>query len=163
VALLKLPARVADAQDRVMRRLVLGDLRPYGLARPEEGPFTRLRRLGVAPAVVNTGVIRMIKNRRIEVVAGVEAFDATGVRLSGGGRVEPDAIIAATGYRCGLETLVGHLDVLDEHGHPRTVGGREAAPGLRFIGFIPGPGQIQRMGREARRMAREITRERVTT
>jgi cation diffusion facilitator CzcD-associated flavoprotein CzcO len=158
VALLRLPARVADAQDRVMRRLVLGDLTPYGLARPEEGPFTRLRRLGAAPAVVDTSVIQMIKDRRIEVVAGVDGLDATGVRLSGGGRVEPDAIVAATGYRCGLEPLVGHLGVLDAHGRPRAAGGREAAPGLRFIGYVPGPGQIRSMGREARRAASEIAR-----
>jgi cation diffusion facilitator CzcD-associated flavoprotein CzcO len=158
VALLKLPARIADAQDRVMRRLVLGDLARYGLARPGEGPFTRLRRLGAAPAVVDTSVVQMIKDRRIEVVGGVEALDATGVRLSGGGRVEPDAIVAATGYRCGLEELVGHLDVLDRHGRPSAVGGGEAAPGLRFIGYVPGPGQIRYMSREARRAARGIAR-----
>jgi cation diffusion facilitator CzcD-associated flavoprotein CzcO len=157
-ALLRLPARVADAQDRMMRRLLLGDLSPYGLARPGEGPFTRLRRLGAAPAVVDERVIETIKDRRIEVVAGVEALDATGVLLSDGARVEPDAIIAATGYRCGLETLVGHLGVLDQLGRPRAVGGREAAPGLRFLGFVPRPGQIGCMGGEARRAAREITR-----
>jgi cation diffusion facilitator CzcD-associated flavoprotein CzcO len=157
-ALLRQPARVADAQDRMMRRLLLGDLSPYGLARPGEGPFTRLRRLGAAPAVVDKRVIETIKDRRIEVVAGVEALDATGVLLSDGARVEPDAIIAATGYRCGLETLVGHLGVLDQLGRPRAVGGREAAPGLRFLGFVPRPGQIGCMGGEARRAAREITR-----
>jgi putative flavoprotein involved in K+ transport len=158
VALLSLPARVADAQDRVMRRLVLGDLSPYGLARPHEGPFTRLRRLGAAPAVVDKSVTQAIKHRRIEVVGGVEALDATGVRLSGCRRLEPDAIIAATGYSCGLETLVGHLGVLDARGRPSTAGGREAVSGLRFIGFVPGPGQIRRMGGEARRAAREIKR-----
>jgi NADPH-dependent 2,4-dienoyl-CoA reductase/sulfur reductase-like enzyme len=128
-----------------------------GLPYPEEGPFTRLRRLGAAPAVVDASVIEMVKDRRIEVVGEVEALDATGVQLSDGARLEPDAIVAATGYRCGLEALVGHLDVLDRHGRPRTAGGREAAPGFRFVGFVPGPGQIRGMGREARRAAREIT------
>jgi putative flavoprotein involved in K+ transport len=163
VALLHLPARVGDAQQRVMRRLVLGNLSPYGLARPEEGPFTRLRRLGAAPAVVDRSVIQAIKRRRIELVGGVEALDATRVHLSDGGRLEPDAIIAATGYSCGLETLVGHLGVLDSHGRPRTAGGREAVSGLRFIGFVPGPGQIRCMGGEARRAAREIKRRRRAT
>jgi hypothetical protein len=140
-----------------MRRVALGDLSEYGLARPQEGPFRRLRRLGAAPAIVDRRVIRAIKSRRIEVVGGVEALDETGVRLSDGMRVEPDAVIAATGYRCGLETVVGHLGVLDHLGRPRAIGGREAAPGLRFIGFSPGPGQIGRMGGEARRAAREMT------
>jgi cation diffusion facilitator CzcD-associated flavoprotein CzcO len=158
VALSRLPARIADAQARVTRRLVLGDLSPYGLAPPAEGPFTRLRRLGVAPAVVDRTVIDAIKRRRIEVVGGVETLDAIGVRLLSDTRVQPDAIIAATGYRGGLETLVGHLGVLDHRGWPRVASGREAAPGLRFVGFVPGPGQIRAMAREARRAAREITR-----
>jgi cation diffusion facilitator CzcD-associated flavoprotein CzcO len=165
VALLKLPTRLADAQDRVMRRLVFGDLSQYGLGRPAEGPFTRLRRLGAAPAVVDRSVIQAIKRGSIEVVGGVEAVDADEVHLAGGGRLEPDAIIAATGYACGLETLVGHLGVLDRHGRPRITGGREVMSGLRFVGFVPGPGQIRHMGAEARRAAREIARcsERWTT
>lgn len=57
-------------------------------------------------------------------------------------------MIAATGYRTGLEPMVGHLAVLDERGNPRVRSG-EAGPGLRFIGYIPRPGQIGRMGNEA--------------
>jgi cation diffusion facilitator CzcD-associated flavoprotein CzcO len=159
VAMRRLPPRVADAQGRVLRRLVLGDLSDVGLPQPQEGPFARLRRLGVAPAVVDKEVIRAINERRIEVVGGVEALDATGVKLSDGARIEPDVIIAATGYRCGLESLVGHLAVLDERGVPRAVGGREAAPGLRFIGFVPVPAQIRYLGVEAKRAARAIARQ----
>jgi putative flavoprotein involved in K+ transport len=159
VTMLRLPPRVADAQGRVLRRLVLGDLSDVGLPQPQEGPFARLRRLGVAPAVVDKEVIQAIKDRRIEVVGGVEALDASGVMLSGGARIEPDAIIAATGYRCGLESLVGHLGVLDDRGAPRAVGGRATAPGLRFIGFVPVPGQIRYVGVEAKRAARAIARQ----
>lgn len=159
VTMLRLPPRVADAQGRVLRRLVLGDLSDVGLPQPEEGPFARLRRLGVEPAVVDKEVIQAIKNRRIEVVGGVEALDTTGVKLSDGARIEPDAIIAATGYRCGLESLVGHLGVLDDRGAPRAVGGDEAAPGLRFIGFVPVPAQIRYLGVEAKRAARLIARQ----
>jgi putative flavoprotein involved in K+ transport len=159
VAMLRLPPPVADAQGRVLRRLVLGDLSDVGLPQPQEGPFARLRRVGVAPAVVDKEVIQAIKERRIEVVGGVDALDATGVKLSDRARIEPDAIIAATGYRCGLESLVGHLAVLDERGAPRAVGGREAAPGLRFTGFVPVPGQIRYLGVEAKRAARAIARQ----
>jgi hypothetical protein len=42
---------------------------------------------------------------------------------------------------------------------PRVVGGDAAAPGLRFLGFVPRPGQIGYMGREARKAARGIKRE----
>jgi len=156
VALLRLPPRVADTQDRIMRRLVLGDLSQYGLPAPEEGTFARFHRLGVAPTVVDKEVIEAIKDRRIEIVQGVRALDATSVKLADGTRIEPDALIAATGYTCGLGPLVGHLGVLDERGLPRTVGGGEAAAGMRFIGYVPMPGQIHYVAVEAKRAARAI-------
>ena len=105
--LLHLPVRVADAVARFGRRMDVGDLSDHGLPVPDEGVFSRLRRLGVAPAILDQEVIETIKGGRIEVVRGVEALDATGVRLADGARVEPETVICATGYRCGLEPLVG--------------------------------------------------------
>ncbi len=101
--LLRFPVRFADAVARFGRRQALGDLTEYGLPIPEEGVFARLRRLGVAPAILDEEVIDAIRERRFEIVPGVESLDARGVRLDGGERVEPDAVIAATGYRRGLE------------------------------------------------------------
>jgi putative flavoprotein involved in K+ transport len=97
--MMKLPAARADAIMNVARRIEFGDLTAYGLPQPEEGMFSRLRRLQVAPAIVDKVVIEAIKDGRIEIVGGVESLDETGAVLAGGGRVEPDAIIAATGYR----------------------------------------------------------------
>ena len=116
---------------------------------------SRLARLGVAPAIIDKETVQAIKDRRFDVVAAVERLDSTGVELADGSRIEPDAVIAATGYRTGLEPMVGHLGVLDEHGKPRVRSG-EAAPGLRFIGYIPRPGQIGRMGMEAAEAADSI-------
>jgi hypothetical protein len=140
----------------LIRRLEVGDLTEYGLPAPEEGVFARLMRLGVAPAIVDKEVIQAIKDRRIEIVAGVESLDDDGVGLSDGARIEPDAVIAATGYRTGLEPVVGHLGVLDERGVPQPPNGDEAAPGLRFIGFLPRPAHIGLMAREATYAAEAI-------
>jgi cation diffusion facilitator CzcD-associated flavoprotein CzcO len=159
VALLRVPARVADAIARFGRRMAVGDLTEYGLPVPEEGVFSRMYRLGLAPAIVDEEVIEAIKARRIEVVRGVESLDATGVSLADGERVEPDAIICATGYRRGLEPLVGHLGVLDERGMPRATGADPAAPGLRFIGFVPRPGQLGYSAKQAKWAAKAIARE----
>jgi cation diffusion facilitator CzcD-associated flavoprotein CzcO len=153
----RLPAAVGDAVMRFVRRRTIGDLTDVGLPMPEEGVFSRLRRLGVAPMIVDAEVIEAIRSRRIEIVAAVEAFDPTGVRLADGSRIEPDAVIAATGYRPGLEPLAGHLGVLDEHGAPRVTDG-EALPGLRFVGYDPRPAQLRHGGREAARAARSIAR-----
>jgi cation diffusion facilitator CzcD-associated flavoprotein CzcO len=159
LAMLRLPPRIADAQTKLVRRLALGDLAEYGLPRPEEGVFARLRRDGKTPAIVDKEMIDAIKQGLIKIEPAVEALESTGARLAGGSRIRPDAIIAATGYRRGLESLVGHLDVLDAQGIPKTHGGDAAAPGLRFIGYQPQPAQIRHMGREAKRTARAIARE----
>jgi hypothetical protein len=140
---------------RAAQRLAVGDLTPYGLPIPEEGMASRLARLGVAPSIIDKATIQAIKDRRFEVVAGVERLDATGVGLADGARVEPDAVIAATGYRTALEPMVGHLGLLDERGNPRVRSG-EAVPGLHFIGYVPRPGQIGRMGEEAAALADSI-------
>jgi putative flavoprotein involved in K+ transport len=154
--LAKLPPERADALTRKVRLKELGDLTEYGLPIPEEGVFSRLRRLGVAPAIVDREWIDAIKDGRVEVVGGVEGLDETAVTLAGGARIEPDAVVAATGYRRGLEPLVGHLDVLDERGTPRVRAGEEAAPGLRFVGFTPRPALLGTLGAEARTAAKGI-------
>ena len=159
VALLHLPPRFGDAAARFGRKQDLGDLTEYGLPVPEEGIMSRLHRTGQAPAIVDMEVIDSIRARRIEVVPGVESLDETGVQLARGSRVEPEVVICATGYRRGLQQLVGHLGVLDEREVPRVLGARPAAPGLRFIGYVPRPGGIGYAGKEARRAARAIARE----
>jgi cation diffusion facilitator CzcD-associated flavoprotein CzcO len=154
--MLKLGPRRADRIMSFVRRREIGDLTEYGLPELEEGIFSRLMRLGVAPAIVDKEVIEAIKERRIEIVAGVESLDQAGVSLSDGSRIEPEAVIAATGYRCGLEPVVGHLGVLDERGVPSPPTGDEAAPGLRFIGYLPRPAHIGLIAREATYAAKAI-------
>ena len=159
VTLLHFPPRMGDAIARFGRKQDLGDLTEYGLPVPDEGVMSRLRRTGQAPAIVDMEVIDAIKAGRIEVVRGVASLDETGVALADGARVEPDAVICATGYSRVLEPLVGHLGVLDEHQMPRARGATPAAPGLRFIGYVPRPGGLGYMGKESRRAARAIARE----
>jgi cation diffusion facilitator CzcD-associated flavoprotein CzcO len=159
LTLLHLPVRFADAFTRLGRRMELGDLTELGLPIPEEGVFARLHRLGVVPSIVDQEVIDAIKEGRIEVVRGVEALDGTGVRLTGGMRVEPNVVVCATGYRRGLEPLVGHLGVLDEAGIPTAQGAEAPREGLRFIGYTARPAALGYMARQAKRAARAIARE----
>jgi cation diffusion facilitator CzcD-associated flavoprotein CzcO len=158
-AMLNLPPEKADRMMSRIRKKEIGDLTAYGLPEPEEGVFSRLRRLSVAPAIVDKEMIQAIRDRRIEVVAGVDALDETAVKLADGARIDPDAVIAATGYSCGLEPVAGHLGVLNERGVPRAVLGEPAAPGLRFIGYLPRPAHLGLLGAEARRAAKAIVRE----
>jgi cation diffusion facilitator CzcD-associated flavoprotein CzcO len=159
LALMRLRPERADRIANIGRSKEIGDLSEFGLPVPEEGTFSRLRRLGVAPAIVDKVVVEAIRERRIEIVAGVESLDEAGVGLVDGTRIEPEAVIAATGYRSALEPMVGHLDVLDAHGTPRAFAAEAAAPGLRFIGYLHIPAQLRYGAREGKWAAKAIARE----
>jgi cation diffusion facilitator CzcD-associated flavoprotein CzcO len=154
-----LPTAIADRIARFGARMDFGDLTEYGLPSPETGLFSAVRRHGKVPAIVDGEVVEAIKAGRIEVVAAVAALDSSGVGLADGGRIEPEAVICATGYGRSLEPLVGHLGVLGERGMPKVIAPRPAAPGLRFGGFVVRPGGLGYMGKQARRSARAIARE----
>ena len=74
---------------RFVRAKKVGDLSEYGLPEPEEGVFSRLKRLHVAPMIVDAEVLQAIRERRIEIVGAVEGFDETGVLLAGGSGSNP--------------------------------------------------------------------------
>jgi cation diffusion facilitator CzcD-associated flavoprotein CzcO len=159
VALMHAPVRFADSFANFGRKMDVGDLSAYGLPVPDEGVFSRHHRTGAVPAIVDRDVIDAIKQRSIEVVGGVESFDAEGVRLADGARIEPSVVICATGYRRGLGTMVGHLGVLDDQDVPRAQGAQAAAPGLRFVGYVSRPGALGYMSKQAKQAANAIARE----
>lgn len=158
-ALMHVPVRVADAVARLGQRSDVGDLGPYGLPFPDEGIYSRIYRDGGSPTIVDAEVVAAIKDGRIRIVGAVASFDATGVTLADASRLEPDAVVCATGYRSGLEPLVGHLGVLDGRGLPRGLGEHAPAPGLRFVGYAARPSMLGHTAAEARRVARAVARE----
>jgi putative flavoprotein involved in K+ transport len=97
----------------------------------------------------------------VTVVANVTGFDGGDVLLADGSRRPADVVIAATGYRQGLEELVGHLGVLQADGRPVVRGAATApqAPHLRFLGFTtPISGVLREIGIDARAIAEAISR-----
>jgi len=158
-ALYRLPPRIADPIGRLIQRLNVGDLSDWGLTAPETGIFTRLHE-GVPPSIVGREVIEAIRARDFDIVAGVSDVNADGVRLADGTTLQPDALIAATGYTTGLDPLVGHLGVLDADGLPFQYRGIPVRPGLRFLGYAPCMGVI---GRDARRVVRHLYAELTTS
>jgi putative flavoprotein involved in K+ transport len=157
VVLNRLPLRVADEIAWAGERATRGNLSRYGLPRPPLGVATLSKRQQ-APAY-DDGFVASVKAGRIEVVAAVEGFDGAEVLLADGSRAQPDAVIAATGYRRGLEPLIGHLGVLSGRGTPLVHGGRQhpAAPGLFFTGFRSDlSGQLRLMRCDARAIARAV-------
>jgi putative flavoprotein involved in K+ transport len=157
-----LPERLVDGSIAALRRLLVGDLSPYGLPRPRRGFYATLRHSRVTP-IVDIGLVRALKAGEVKVVPAVESMAGSEVVLAGGGRLEPDAVVAATGYSRCLEPLVGHLGVLDERGMPRAqaAAGLDRAPGLYFIGFAhPSGSSLRELRIDARRLARAARRRR---
>ena len=105
-----MPLKLADAIGFLLQRLIFGDLSAYGLPRAPEGFQTKYRR-SLVGAAVDDGFVEALKTERARVVPQVERLDGPEVVLAGGSRLRPNAIICATGYRRGLEPLVGHLGV----------------------------------------------------
>lgn len=155
----RLPVRLVDRLGALVARASVPDLSAYGLPRPSTGLYSRVRQ-GAIP-VQDVGLIDAVRRGAVEPVAAVDAFDGGEVVLADGSRITPDAVVAATGYRRALEGTVGHLDVLDERGRPRTSGGRTAAgaPGLHFTGFTnPISGAFREMALDADRIAKAVAR-----
>jgi len=69
-------------------------------------------------------------------------------------------VIAATGFRAGLDELVGHLGVLGPRGLPVEKDGPPALPGLWFVGFTPTlGGQLREGSIAARKVAQSVAAE----
>lgn len=151
----RLPVRLVDSAAELIRRASLGDLRSFGLAPPPDGIYSRVMRTGMIPTV-DGPYLRAIKQGHVKIVPAVVAFERGNVTLADGSRLQPDVVIAATGYHRKLEGMVGHLGVLDGDGRPRANGGRPAAsaPGIFFIGFSePFSGNLRELRLDAERIA----------
>ena len=157
LALSHLPVRLADKLSEPLRDLVIGDLSPWGIVRPPVGPLELLETTGRVP-LVDIGTVALIKQGAITVVPGLAELDGATVTFVDGRQRAFDALILATGYRAGLGWL--DADCLDERGLPRAHG-REAAPGLYFLGYRnPTTGNLREIALEAQRIADALAKQR---
>ena len=138
---------------RLQQRLTVPDLTRYGIPRPDDGLLSRVRRTGEVP-LQDVGFIAAVRSRKVTPITAVTGFEGGKVLLADGSAIAAQAVIAATGYRRGLENMVGHLGVLDEMGMPKVHGGPPAAPGLFFLGYtVSLRGMLRDIAAEARGLA----------
>ena len=157
IASMHLPTAVVDRIAAGIRRIAIPDLAPYGLVAPAR-PYSEFQRRKVIP-ILDVGFVAAVRARRVRVVAALERFDGGAAVLADGSRVETDVVLAATGFRTGLEWLVGHLGVLDERGAPLVPDAVEppGLPGLHFVGYdVTLGGTFRLVGREAKQLARAV-------
>src|SRR3954452_12184207 len=161
-----MPAPVMDRVWPTIQKTAVGDLSEHGLPLPPAGAYSKFLRDDVTP-ILDVGLVPLLKQDRIEIVAAVEAFDGDDVLLAGGTRIQPDAVIAAPGFKRGPEPLVGDLGLVEPAKGRPIVHGAEThpnAPGLHFIGYTnPISGMLREIGIDAKRIAKTIAQDSVPT
>ncbi|HTM24447.1 MAG TPA: NAD(P)/FAD-dependent oxidoreductase [Vicinamibacterales bacterium] len=155
ILLSALPPAVANRVGRATARLALGDLTRYGMPKADFAPYTT-RRI----PLIDVGFVDALKRGRVRVKAALERLTRTDAVFADGTSEPFDAIIAATGFTTGLESLIGVPDLLDDRGEPRGASGEPTAyPGLYFVGFVHSlRGHLFEANRASRRLARNIAR-----
>jgi putative flavoprotein involved in K+ transport len=154
IATAHLPVPVVNRIAGTIRRISIPDLTPHGLPAPAR-PYSEFLRRRVIP-ILDVGIVEAVRSGRVRVVAPLVRFADGAAELADGTRVEADAVIAATGYRTGLEPLVGHLGVLDDRGEPLVHGAQEhpRTPGLHFVGYrVTLGGTFRLVGIQAKQLA----------
>jgi putative flavoprotein involved in K+ transport len=157
IATARLPVPVVDRIGATLRRISIPDLTPYGLPAPAR-PYSDFLRRRVVP-ILNVGLVEAVRSGRVRVVAALERFEAETAVLADNAQLEVDAVIAATGFRTGLEPLVGHLGVLNERGEPLVHSAHEhpQSPGLHFVGYqVALGGTFRHVGIQAKELTRHV-------
>jgi hypothetical protein len=139
-----------------MNRLMWGDLSAYGFQRPPLGLKATVEKRGRIPTLADE-LVDVVRVGRVVVVGAVKAVESHSVILANGTSVAPEVIIAATGFGTDLGRLVGHLDVLDNHGNPRGGFASHVGEGMFAIGYgIPPNGPLRAIRVNATPLAREV-------
>jgi putative flavoprotein involved in K+ transport len=110
--------------------------------------------------LIDVGFVHALKRGRVTVRAAVARLTPEGAVFADGTTGAFDAIIAATGFATGLESMIDLPGVVDESGEPRGRSGEPTAyPGLFFIGFTHSlRGHLFEASRDSRRLARNVDR-----
>jgi cation diffusion facilitator CzcD-associated flavoprotein CzcO len=153
-----LPPLIKNPMAALLRKATVPDLSGYGLPAPAKDGYTQFVRSRTVP-IIDCGFVDVLRSGQVRIVPAVEAYAGDAVSLVDGSAVAVDAVIASTGYRPGLEPLVGHLGVLDGAGMPMTSGGRTLAqaPRLHFIGIkVELTGLLREIRIESGQIARSL-------
>jgi putative flavoprotein involved in K+ transport len=155
VAISALPAAISNRLGKTIARFVLGDLTRYGMPKGEFAPYTTKR-----IPLIDVGFCEALKRGRVKVRPALERLTQTDAIFADGTSEPFDAIIAATGFSTGLDSLIDIPGMLDEHSEPRGTSGEATAhPGLYFIGFTHSlRGHLFEANRASRRLARNVRR-----
>ncbi|SEF75320.1 flavin-containing monooxygenase [Nitrosomonas ureae] len=166
------PSAVVDRILIFLQRTMIGDLSAYGLPYPSRPLSKQFDINNVVPILYRpfvddvragrikiVGPIQKITGRTVHVLhAMATSPDSSHALIT----LEPDVIIAGTGFRTGISKLVQAPGITDEKDRPLISGDQEYkdAPRLYFIGQInPLSGLLREIRLEAERIAKKIQKQ----
>jgi len=145
-----LPPSIADRIAKMTARLVLGDLSRYGLPKAD----WRLYSVGRVP-VIDVGFVSVLKRGLVQIRPELVRLTATQAVYADGRSESFDAIIAATGFTTGLDSLLETTVALNDSNEPVDAAGEPTAnPGLFFVGYTHSlRGHLFEANRASRKLA----------
>lgn len=167
-----LPTALVDGLLSFLRRTMIGDLSTYGLPSPTMPMSKQYAINNVVPILYRpfvddiragrikiVGTIQKIAGKNITVLSTVSATDHNGDTTT---TLQPDIIVAGTGFRTGFSELIQVPGIIDEKGKPKVISDQEfpEAPRLYFIGQVnPLSGQLNEIRQEAGKIARKLRKQ----
>ncbi len=172
IGLKHLPNNLVDMLLSFLQRRTIGDLTAYGLPFPTM-PLTRQYAINNVVPILYGPFANDVRAGRIKIVGPIQkisgrmahVLNTVGTAQDSDNTVttlEPDVIVAGTGFRTGVPELVQIPGIADEKGRPKISGDQEfeGAPRLYFIGQVnPLSGQLREIRIEAGKIARKIRKQ----
>lgn len=148
-----LPPRIADGIGKSIAGVATGDLTRYGLAPAAWQPFSAKR-----IPIIDVGFIKQLKRGRLHVRPNIARLSRDGVMYDDDSEDPFDVVIMATGFRPGIEDLLGIEGLLRPDGLPRFPSGDPTSvPGLYFMGYTESHrGHLFEANRDSKRLAKAI-------
>jgi lysine/ornithine N-monooxygenase len=162
ILLNKFPNWFYDFVAGTMQKLTMGDLSKYGLGKTTIPPSRLIREFGKIP-VIDPGTLDEIKAGKIAVAPGIARINAKTVTFTDGSERPFDAIVLATGYKPGLEPILGKdlsARILNERGYPKALWFDDPdLKGLYFLGFAtPLTGILRGLNLDSAKIVKELER-----
>lgn len=172
VVLRHFPPVWTDGILNALRRLFIGDLTSYGLPFPASPVSQQFARTQVVPIVYDpfaedvragrirvVGQIRKIQGQTVHAFSAIDSSEAQPDESMQEIILNPDAIIAGTGFRTGLSRLIRVPGIVTEDDRPVAQGNHEFpdAPRLYIIGhFVPLSGYLREIRLDAGKIATKL-------
>ncbi len=173
IGLRHLPNHWVDRLLSFLQHRTIGDLTAYGLPFPTM-PLTRQYAINNVVPILYGPFVDDVRAGRIRIVGPIQKISGPAIHVQStiGAAVQnnenttiplqPDVIVAGTGFRTGIPELVQIPGIADEKGRPKVSGDQEfeGAPRLYFIGQInPLSGQLREIRLEAGKIAGKIRKQ----